>query len=1059
MSKSNRATVVGVAVCVIALAGLLASWAAPRARSAEELARQILRDTGVRGGLVVHLPCGDGRLTAALCASESFLVHGLDPSAENVRRAREYIRSRGLYGRVSAATLRGRKLPYAENMVNLLVAEDLGRVSMTEVMRVLRPGGVAYVRKGRGWRKVQKPWPEDIDQWTHWLHGPDGNAVGNDRVVGPPRRLQWTAGPLWSRHHDTVPSTSAMVSANGRVFYISDEAPAGIDGRLPDKWYLVARDAFNGTLLWKRPMGEWGWRAWSAKWLGRFNQPTHLPKRLVAVGDTVYVTLAFNAPLSALDAATGKTLRVYRETEYTDEILYDDGLLILGINETAQKPSTPDAPPVKKSVCVLDARSGRILWRRSGFVGVHSKADSVRPFGRLELTVGDGQVFLVDQNELVSLDLRTGKELWRIARPPAEEFVALFGMEMHDLCVLVYHDGVLLFAQPEMEIRDPWHTIPGTLYAFSGKTGELLWKHRYGGWAHFGQPDVFVIGGLVWVHEHLPVKEGTPKNKHFIANKDKLQYSLLGLDLRTGQLKRKILTRKIFYVGHHHRCYRNKSTVRYILSSRRGVEFVDLKTGRNYLNHWTRGGCLFGVVPCNGLLYVTPHPCSCYIATKLNGFFALAPELRAGEQLRPLSVQKRLERGPAYGKPLGPAAAPEDWPTYRHDELRSGTTASVAPTSPRVLWQKKIGPKLSAPTIAAGKVFLAAIDEHRVLALDADSGSLVWEFIAGGRVDSPPTYFRGLVLFGSADGWVYCLRAEDGALVWRRLCAPVERLVGAYGQLESAWPVHGSVLVRDGIAYVAAGRSSYLDGGIYLCMLDPATGKMLREQVVYSPDPRTGEMPPGDAFSLPGALCDILVSDGRDVYMRQMKVLDSGQGGAPHLISTAGLLDPSWFNRTQWAVGAVSRAQLLVFDENNAYGVQAYGSISRQRFFFPGKKGYVIFSGPWKKAARKAPGKSANVRNALRAGWQIYAPVRGVAMALAGQVLFVAGPPDVVDPADPLGAFEGRKGGLLWALAARDGKKLAELRLDSPPTFDGLAVARGRLYLTTLDGHLVCLGQ
>ena len=43
---------------------------------------------------------------------------------------------------------------------------------------------------------------------------------------------------------------------------------------------------------------------------------------------------------------------------------------------------------------------------------------------------------------------------------------------------------------------------------------------------------------------------------------------------------------------------------------------------------------------------------------------------------------------------------------------------------------------------------------------------------AGGRIDTPPTIADGLCLFGSHDGWVYCLRAADGRLAWRFRAAP-----------------------------------------------------------------------------------------------------------------------------------------------------------------------------------------------------------------------------------------------------------------------------------------------
>ena len=99
------------------------------------------------------------------------------------------------------------------------------------------------------------------------------------------RRIWWNGAPLWSRHHNTAPSTTAVVSARGRLFYIVDEAPAGMDGSAPDRWSLVARDAFNGIVLWKRPMTGWGSAAWDAdrwKW-GKGDQlwssPLTLPLR------------------------------------------------------------------------------------------------------------------------------------------------------------------------------------------------------------------------------------------------------------------------------------------------------------------------------------------------------------------------------------------------------------------------------------------------------------------------------------------------------------------------------------------------------------------------------------------------------------------------------------------------------------------------------------------------------------------------------------------------------------------------------------------------------------
>ena len=1058
-------------VLVFLLGASFLSVAKAQQMAPQKQARQILDATGVQGGLVVHIGCGDGKLTAALRANDSYLVHGLDFDAANVKKAREHIQSLGLYGLVSVDQFKGKRLTYTDNLVNLIVADRPIDVPMNEVMRVLVPRGVAYIRQQGKWTKMIKPWPEMIDEWTHWLHDASGNAVARDRVVGPPRCLQWTAGPLWSRHHDTVPSTSAMVSSRGRLFYISDEAPACLDGSVPDQWFLVARDAFNGVLLWKRPIAEWGWSQWSAEWKGRFNQPPHLPKRLVAAGDRVYVTLNFNAPLTALDAGTGKVLCVYEGTENTDEILYRDGLLILSLSQEVRRPGEDKKNPVKKSVCVLDANSGETLWKKGGYFGLRGKFNSVEPFSRLELVVSGEQVFLVDHDAIVGLDLKSPRQRWRVPRPDTEDHPIMYGVRMSDMCVLLYQDGVVLFAQPQMKKKRSWHSLPGTLYAYRAKDGELLWKHRYGGWSHNWQPDVFVIDRLVWVHEHQDVA----MKSHDIANKDPIDYAIIGLDLMTGQVKRRFSTKETFNVGHHHRCYRNKATERFLLASRRGVEFLDLVSGENYLHHWARGACLHGVVPCNGLLYLAPHPCDCYIATKLNGYFALAPQTGRTVSAKAKEADNGcFERGPAYAQIRNKKYETQNtdaWPTFRHDPLRSGSTRTAVPTDIGISWRVDVGGRLSPPVVANGKLFVTLIDQHQVAVFDAVTGEAKWSFTAGGRVDTPPTIYKGLVLFGSADGWVYCLRAADGQLAWRRRAAPYERLVGAFGQLESAWPVHGSILVNDypstgsgqAVAYLAAGRSSYLDSGVYLYALDPITGKVLSKKVLYSADPQTGKMPPGDARTIPGVIADILVSDGSSIYMRQEKVFGQSLQNEPHLLATAGFRDDSWFNRTRWTVGTVARAQLLVFDERTAYAVQAYPGTGRSNFFRPGKKGYLLFAGQWKtQQARKSSvggTRGSGKKKRLEPLWTMRVPVRATAMVLADKTLFIAGPPDVLDPKDPLGAFEGRMGAKLWAVSSIDGRKLAEYKLDSPPVFDGMAAAERRLYVSTRAGQLICMGK
>ena len=88
-----------------------------------------------------------------------------------------------------------------------------------------------------------------------------------------------------------------MVSTGGRVFYIIDEgSTASI--YMPSHWALIARDAFNGKLLWRRSMENW-----YSRYKGLKDGPADAPRRLVAGDGSVYATLGLKGPVTRLDAS------------------------------------------------------------------------------------------------------------------------------------------------------------------------------------------------------------------------------------------------------------------------------------------------------------------------------------------------------------------------------------------------------------------------------------------------------------------------------------------------------------------------------------------------------------------------------------------------------------------------------------------------------------------------------------------------------------------------------------------------------------------------------------
>jgi len=1061
-------------------------------------AEQLLTLANINGGLVVHVGCGDGRLIAALHASDSYVVHGLDVNPRQIEAARAHIMAKGLYGPVSVSVYDGANLPYVDKLVNLLIVQHSApAISEREIKRVLAPRGVvllqgpsAYNRYPglglrpttglKGWSTYVQPVPSEIDEWTHHLHNAGGNAVAQDSVVGPPRHMQWTAGPLWARSHGWSPSVSAMVSSGGRLFYLCDETLNGIDESVPDKWFLCARDAFSGVLLWKRPVPQWGSMALNQTpgsgrigSNGRFSMPPHISKRLVAVDDTVYITLGAFAPISALDAATGAIKRVYPESACADELIYVDGRLIVSINPPAfpaniiSQSNVAPAPAPGKQVCAIDTETGRMLWKKGPFLPVRTTKRQ-DPFGRLELAAGHGKLFLLTTHSIESLAIDSGQSVWKIDRPALPESavrkLGFAGIFEYLLTVMVYHDGVLLLAQPEPNTHHTYHTMPGTLYAFAAENGQCLWKHAYGAWGHCTQPDVFVIKDQVWTHVNADTEFGFVWGKGFKAlDSSKVDYRIQALDLRTGTLTQELSSKDIFDVGHHHRCYRNRSTERFLMSSRRGVEFVDLATGEQQQHHWVRSGCLLGNLPCNGLLYVAPHPCSCYLEAKLVGFNALAPARSVKrEVVRVKKEEDRLVKGPAYAtlhsSPVAPPPS-NDWPTYRHDARRSAATSASVGSQLTVAWEAQIGTKPSSPVVAQGKLMVTGIDTHTVYALDADSGRQLWHYTADARVDSPPTIHQDLALFGCADGSVAGVRLADGVYAWRFKAAPQQRLVCAFNQLESSWPIPGSVLVQDGRCWFAAGRSSYLDGGLFVYALDPVTGVPVYEKAIFHADPNTGTMmPQSDGHAMPGLLNDIPGSDGRNVFIRQMRISSSGGPAGEHLFASGGFLDDSLFNRTSWSCGWAKTVGMMVLGQDVAYGVELYNAANRDTLFRPATHSCRLIclptQAPKDTAKGRQKGRQSKAKHAL---WQQRVPIRITAMIRAHNIIFAAGAPDVVDPDDPHGAWEGRKGGLLAAFDAGTGKQLAEYKLAAPPVWDGLAAVSGHLYLSLTNGTVVCL--
>ncbi len=1023
-----------------------------RAQTNASLAEKIVKESEFTGGLIVIIGGKDTDLAVALGKPSSVLVHWLVQDETLLTDVRQQIRNAGMYGRISAMAWEAPWLPYINGTVNLLLQRH-GALTIVpaEADRVLAPAGVTVpiLDSNRIGPIARKSRPADVDEWTHSRRDATGNAVSRDQRVGPPRFLQWEALPRWNRGT----KTSALVSAQGRLFYILDDAHFASG---TPTWSLIARDAHNGIRLWRHELSNWQ-GAQGGKKVG----PAQVNRRLVAVGDRVYAQLGDGVPVSVLDAATGKVLRALDNTARAEEFLVTEGILVALVNAGDTRDFWRSLQRDMRIVAV-NPTTGEPLWEHT--------TGTVLP---MTLTADGRQVVYHDGQAIRSLDLLTGMSRW--TSPPTDQAITLKDKWNPDSPGAQELNIILA---PQLA---PTMIIYGDVVAFAGgrqlnvvsaKDGHELWRTPFAATNYSVPVDLFGFDGALW---------GPDANMNLWrpTNDD---VSFKAYDPLTGTVQKSVSGSYDFRFQHH-RCYQMKVIGSTIMASRAGIEFLDTRTGNVTANHWTRGSCYFGVLPANGLLYTPPHNCACYIRAKLSGFMAMASERMKAEGGRMKNTENRLEKGPAYGAAPHPSSfiphPSNDWPTYRHDAARSGKTNVKVDAKLQLSWNTGLGGNLTCPVVSNGRMFLASTDKHLLYALDADTGEKLWHYSFDARIDSPPTVYRGLVMTGCRDGSVVALRATDGALVWRFLAAPELRWIVSRGQLESVWPVHGSVLVVDDTVYFAVGKSSYLDGGLRFYGLEPHTGRVLIDRVLESR--HENESQTLDDQAVDGFLNDILSSDGQRLFMRH-QILDKGgtpqTGRIAHLHGPDGFLSADTTSRLIWTYAPLytsphqgafydirlSRTlfpsgRMLVEDEDTIYGFgqNHYAKMNTN----PGGQ-FALFACPKQsdvpldQTARNYLKLARTNQHTIQFHWWKRLPIQVWAMVKTADLLFVAGAKGntSISPA----ALRGEAPGLLLAVSPSDGTVLTETSLPSMPVWDGMAAAQGKLYITLTDGSTVCLG-
>jgi outer membrane protein assembly factor BamB len=414
-----------------------------------------------------------------------------------------------------------------------------------------------------------------------------------------------------------------------------------------------------------------------------------------------------------------------------------------------------------------------------------------------------------------------------------------------------------------------------------------------------------------------------------------------------------------------------------------------------------------------------------------------------------------------------------DWPMDRADAARSGYTAEQLPEDLSLRWslQELHPPQPAWPhsermpfdrtyqvVTAAGVLFYGTSSDCKVVAREAATGKLRWTFTADAPVRFTPAVWRDRVFAVSDDGCLYCLAAGDGRVLWQVRGGPKHEMILGNQRMISRWPARGGPVVADGIVYFGAGI--WPSEGIFLYAIDAASGQKLwcndSSGSLEMNQPHPGARAKS-GISAQGRLVvagdSLLVPTGRAVPA----ALDRKQGtlryfhlqvNRPLGGSEVAAIDGHFFNSgTMFALdsGAVEASLGKAVGKKGDAVVHSYTAgilvaahpqwviyATANRLMALDRQRLLV-----EKEAVDRRGKKIKTRALVEPVWSTELPVDGLAS------LIVAG--------DEVIAGANQK---VVILDARSGRIIQ--RLDIQGTAYGLAVADGRLLVSTDQGVLSC---